>query len=154
MKKKKRSIWKFEDFEKVSNSVSERENNFSCSQVCRVPKLSRDFKLNINATCTISMKRKTRQTDKQEEEDNLKVKNSYKLKRNTKSHPSVIFFQRKISILRIVDLHSILVGFSYAKNARKDDLQKQTLELLRTRETTEAEKQEIRRAIQSSYSKM
>jgi hypothetical protein len=53
-----------------------------------------------------------------------------------------------------VDLHSILSGFTVAKNARKEELQKRVLELLKARQVTEEEKQELKESIEHCYSKM
>lgn len=62
--------------------------------------------------------------------------------------------QRKLLTLRIADLHSILQGFAYSKNARKETLQRAVLELLASRQPTLLQKREIKNQVEQCYTKI
>ena len=62
--------------------------------------------------------------------------------------------QRQLLTLRIADLQSILQCFAYARNARKDELQKKVLELLNSRQTSLVQKANIKSQVNQSYSKI
>jgi len=62
--------------------------------------------------------------------------------------------QKKIEFLRVIDLHSILAVYKYPKNSRKDALQARVLQLLKGREISETQKQEIRKQVEKSFDKM
>ena len=64
------------------------------------------------------------------------------------------FLQRKLALLRVIDLNGILAEFSGPKNARKEDLQKNILDLLKSREITDNQKVKLKTAVEQSYSKM
>jgi hypothetical protein len=53
-----------------------------------------------------------------------------------------------------VDLHCILSGYTFAKNARKEELQTRILELLKAKQITEVEKKELQKSIERCFSKM
>lgn len=103
------------------------------------------------------MKRKTRQQDRHEEEEQFKVgqKKDYEFRKVVmiERHDSDLL-QRQLLTLRIADLHSILQSFAFARNARKDELQKKVLELLNSRQTSLAQKANIRSQVDQSYSKI
>jgi hypothetical protein len=57
-------------------------------------------------------------------------------------------------LLRIADLNGVLADYACPKNARKEDLQKRLLDLLKSRDITEHQKTQLRTAVENSYSKM
>jgi hypothetical protein len=64
-------------------------------------------------------------------------------------------FQRKVSLLRIIDLSSALAEIEdFPKNARKEDLQKRVLELLNSKQISDQQKTLLKTAIEQAYSKM
>ncbi|KAL7015487.1 hypothetical protein ACKWTF_016475 [Chironomus riparius] len=62
--------------------------------------------------------------------------------------------KKKVEFLRVIDLHSILALYKYPKNSRKDALQARLLQLLKGREISETQKQEIRKQIEKSFDKI
>ncbi|XP_070508837.1 E3 SUMO-protein ligase PIAS3 [Chironomus tepperi] len=62
--------------------------------------------------------------------------------------------KKKVEFLRVIDLHSILAVYKYPKNSRKDALQARVLQLLKGREISETQKQEIRKQVEKSFDKI
>lgn len=114
------------------------------------------------------MKRRTRQTNINDDDEELKVELVFKLK-NFVCSPNFfcnfsnvrlatrLMSQRKLVILRVADLHDILnkSHIAYSKYARKDDLQKLLISALAsTSDSLEYLKTRIREEILQAYSKM
>lgn len=64
------------------------------------------------------------------------------------------FLQRKLALLRVIDLNGILAEFSCPKNARKEDLQKNIVDLLKSAELTDIQKIKLKNLVEQSFSKM